>query len=175
MIASCVLRAPDGRVVADGETTAGVLEGTLYRNWRGAGVVRAGQLPTAPGEPRARAGRVRSRPENQVLARIGREDGGAHAVLRLSGPHPYLLPASADHVTGRLFAEATRQLVLGACAPDGNGVRTLHLSFPRLCTLDAPVRVRAVPCPRSPASARWRVLFSQAGATVCTGRVETGV
>ncbi|GGY99211.1 hypothetical protein CP967_04275 [Streptomyces nitrosporeus] len=173
--ASCVLRSPDGRVVADGETGAGVLERALYRAWRGAGVVRAGNLPPVQDGARARTGRVRSLPGNQVLARAGREDGGdAHAVLRLSGPHPYLLPASADHVTGRLFAEAARQLVLGVCGPY-TGLRALHLSFLRLCTLEESVRVRAVPCSGPRASDRWRVLFSQAGATVCAGHVEADV
>ncbi|MFD9999559.1 AfsA-related hotdog domain-containing protein [[Kitasatospora] papulosa] len=172
VVASCVLLSPDGRVVADGETGAGVLESTLYRAWRGGGVVRAGHLPPGPVEPCAHTARVRARPENQVLTQVEREGGdGARAVLRLSGPHPYLLPASADHVTGRLFAEAARQLVLGVCAPHG-GVRALHLSFPRLCTLDASVRVRAVPSNGPQAPARWHILFSQAGATVCTGRIE---
>ncbi|MGW2277825.1 AfsA-related hotdog domain-containing protein [Streptomyces sp. NPDC001770] len=175
VVASCVLRSPDGQVVADGETGAGVMESALYRSWRGAGVLRAGHLPPVAVEPSAWAGQVRSRPENQVLAQVEREDGGgAHAVLRVAGPHPYLLPASADHVTGRLFAEAARQLVLGPCAPYG-GVRALHLSFPRLCTLDASVQVHAVPCAGTSAFARWRVFFSQAGVTVCSGRVEAGV
>ncbi|MET9708501.1 AfsA-related hotdog domain-containing protein [Streptomyces griseus] len=175
VVASCVLRSPDGRTVADGETDAGVLENVLYRNWRGAGVVRAGHLPPVPNTPYAHVARVRSRPDNQVLSQVEREEAsGAHAVLRLSGPHPYLLPASADHVTGRLFAEATRQLIIGVWAPNG-GMRSLHLSFPRLCTLATPVLVQAITCAGPKVPAQWHVLFSQRGVTVCAGHVEAGV
>ncbi|MEU5181954.1 AfsA-related hotdog domain-containing protein [Streptomyces longwoodensis] len=170
--AVCVLTAPDGRVLADGETRAGVLDRRLYRAWRGPSVVRAGSLAPAPAEPSPLLAPVRRRPENQVLTDFRRgAKGHATAQLRLSS-HRYLLPAPADHVTGRLFAEATRQVVLtarGAYAV----LSVLRLSFPRLCTLEQTVSVHARPDPGSSDPGRWRVVFRQAGDTVCAAAVRT--
>ncbi|MEV8123800.1 AfsA-related hotdog domain-containing protein [Streptomyces sp. NPDC085944] len=172
--ASCVITSATTReAVAVGETLAGILERRLYRAWRGPSVTRAGDvqhpLPPEPGVLHA----VRARPENQVVAGLSRRpDGRFVALLRLPAPHRYLLPPSSDHVTGRVFAEATRQVVLAASSP-GATVRSMDLAFRHLCTLEGPVRIEAGAVDRQADTAAWCVTFRKAGTTVCAATAET--
>ncbi|MGW0931417.1 AfsA-related hotdog domain-containing protein [Streptomyces sp. NPDC002644] len=171
--ASCVITSTTGGgTVAVGETLAGVMERRLYRAWRGPSVTRAGNLHHPPRGAADAVRGVRARSENQVLTDLDRgPDGRVDALLRLPAPHRYLLPPPADHVTGRLFAEATRQMVLAGGIPRA-AVAALRLEFRRLCTLDGTVRIEGAVVPRAGA-AMWQVHFRKAGTTVCVATAET--
>ncbi|MET8573379.1 AfsA-related hotdog domain-containing protein [Streptomyces sp. NPDC005012] len=180
--ASCVITsASGGAVVAVGETLAGVMERGLYRAWRGPSVTRAGHLHHPPQGGTGDRGGVRARSENQVLSDLSRRpDGRVDALLRLPTPHRYLLPPPSDHVTGRLFAEATRQIVLAGCVPGAPRatVSALRLEFRHLCTLDGAVRIESGAATARSATARagaatWQVHFRQGGTTVCVATAET--
>ncbi|MFF5900866.1 AfsA-related hotdog domain-containing protein [Streptomyces argenteolus] len=162
-----------GEAVAVGETLAGVLERRLYRAWRGPSVTRAGNLHHPPQDGGDALRAVRERPENQVLSDLSRRpDGRVVAFLRLPTPHRYLLPPPSDHVTGRLFAEATRQIVLAGTAP-GATVSALRLAFLHLCTLDGAVRIEGGVVTSRTGVATWQVSFHKARTTVCAATAET--
>ncbi len=119
--------------------------------------------PVAPSKHTTALYRKGQVPSGEPGAGANQPPGRRHPSPAAPSSHPYLLPASADHVTGRLFAEAVRQLVLDVCEPEGN-VRVLRMSFHRLCTLNESVRVHAAPCRGRQNSALWHVLFSSQAA-----------